>query len=112
MKECTSPETVLTKPRVNKFASRSRAHICTYYHLEEEHRWQEAAITEAVASVGENDCTPIPPCVVEVPKQELLSYSEIQKVMKALKGHRCALDFDSGFINSELRETPQDDEGA
>jgi hypothetical protein len=24
--------------------------------------------------------------------------------MKAFKGHRCALDFDRGFINSKLKE--------
>jgi hypothetical protein len=25
--------------------------------------------------------------------------------MKAFKGHRCALDFDRGFVNLELKET-------
>jgi hypothetical protein len=35
--------------------------------------------------------------------------------MKAFKGHRCALDFDRGFVNSELkeevsRETNQDND--
>ena len=35
--------------------------------------------------------------------------------MKAFKGHKCALDFDRGFVNSELkeeatREVHQDDD--
>jgi hypothetical protein len=25
-------------------------------------------------------------------------------MMKAFKGHRCALDFDCGFVNSELKK--------
>jgi hypothetical protein len=35
-------------------------------------------------------------------KQELLC-SEIERLKKAFKIHRCALDFDSGFVHSELR---------
>jgi hypothetical protein len=32
--------------------------------------------------------------------------------MKAFKGHRCALDFDRGFVNSRLKEAEKanDDE--
>jgi hypothetical protein len=26
------------------------------------------------------------------------------RLMKAFNGHRCALDFDRGFVNSELKE--------
>jgi hypothetical protein len=36
-------------------------------------------------------------------KQEQL-YNDIERLMKAFKGHRCALDFDRGFVNSHLRE--------
>jgi hypothetical protein len=35
VKECTCPATALTKDRIEKFASRARAHICTYHHLEQ-----------------------------------------------------------------------------
>jgi hypothetical protein len=61
----------------------------------------------AVASTG------VDPIAV-LPKQELL-YTEIERLMKAFKGHRCALDFDRGFVNSELkeeatREVHQDDD--
>jgi hypothetical protein len=30
--------------------------------------------------------------------------------MKAFKGHRCALDFDRGFVNSQLIEAVVEDE--
>jgi hypothetical protein len=45
------------------------------------------------------------------PKQELL-YNEIDRLMKAFKGQRCALDFDRGFVNSRLKEAEKanDDE--
>jgi hypothetical protein len=39
-------------------------------------------------------------------KQELL-YNEIERLMKAFKGHRCALDFDRGLVNSQLREASE-----
>jgi hypothetical protein len=29
---------------------------------------------------------------------------QIERLIKAFKGHRCALDFDRGFVNSELKE--------
>jgi hypothetical protein len=36
VKECTCPINVLTKERIEKFASRARAYICTYHHLEQQ----------------------------------------------------------------------------
>ena len=101
VKECTSPVTVLTKDRIEKFASRARAYICTYHHP------LQVQSAPAVASTG------VDPIAV-LPKQELL-YTKIERLMKAFKGHRCALDFDRGFVNSELkeeatRETNQDDD--
>ncbi len=90
VRECSSPEKVLTKDRVEKFASRARAYICTYHHLEQS-RAAPAAATVVV------------PPVVVLPKQELL-YTEIERLMKAFKGHRCALDFDRGFVNLELKK--------
>jgi hypothetical protein len=35
-------------------------------------------------------------------KQELL-FTKIEQMMKDFKVHRCALDFDRGFVNSELK---------
>ena len=84
------PATVLTKDRIEKFASRACAYICTYHHLE------QVQSAPAVASTG------VDPIAV-LPKQELL-YTEIERLMKAIKCHRCALDFDRGFVNLELKE--------
>jgi acid stress-induced BolA-like protein IbaG/YrbA len=41
----------------------------------------------------------------EVPlaKKQQLLYTEIEKLMKDFKVHRCALDFDRGFVNAELK---------
>ena len=35
VKECTSPAKVLTKERVEIFAARAHAYVCTYHHLEQ-----------------------------------------------------------------------------
>jgi hypothetical protein len=32
-----------------------------------------------------------------------LLYTEIERLMKDFKVHQCALDFDRGFINAELK---------
>jgi hypothetical protein len=36
-------------------------------------------------------------------------YNEIEKLMKAFKGHRCFLDFDSNFVNLQLKEAKKVD---
>jgi hypothetical protein len=98
VKDCTCPTNVLTRVRVEKFAARARAYICTYHHLEQKNLENKAA--DAI-TVDENSTSNAAP--VGVLKQELL-YSQIERLMKAFKGHRCALDFDQGFVNSELKE--------
>ena len=82
VRDSTCAEKVLTKTRIQKFAARARAYICTYHHLH-----------QSMAKDG---------------NQNLdwgLLYAEIERIMKLVKGHRCALDFDRGFVNSELKET-------
>ncbi len=97
VKDCTCPERVLTKERIDKFAARARAYICTYHHLEQE---------QQAAAENENlDAASVP-----APKQELL-YTEIDRLQKAFKGHRCALDFDQGFVHSELKQAKTKEEG-
>ena len=91
VRDCTCPENVLTKVRIEKFAARARAYICTYHHLEQQ--------KQRAVSQNSNDCE-----AAQQPKQEELLYSEIERLMKAFKGHRCALDFDWGFVHSELKE--------
>jgi hypothetical protein len=102
VKDCTCPINVLTKQRIEKFASRARAYICTYHHLEQQHQHASAPVIEdpnsSPTASSLSSVAPIPPHT----KQELL-YSEIERLMKAFKGHRCALDFDRGFIHSELK---------
>jgi hypothetical protein len=83
--------------RIEKFAARARAYICTYHHLE-----NQKGPGDARSQNSEN---------LEEPKQQELLYSEIERLTKACRGHRCALDFDWGFVHSELKEAkmPKDE---
>ena len=75
--------------RIDKFSARARAYICTYYNYLDKIK-SAAADVDALPGI----------------KEELM-YKEIERLVKAFKGHRCALDFDRGFINSQLREHVQ-----
>ncbi|KAI2495738.1 hypothetical protein MHU86_18762 [Fragilaria crotonensis] len=103
VKDCTCPLNVLTKQRIQKFASRARAYICTYHHLHQEQQKRAAAEHEDSNSASNADRTSPAARMPSHIKQELLSYSDIERVSKAFKGHRCVLDFDNGFVHSELR---------
>lgn len=87
---CLCPATVLTKERVRKFAARARAYICTYYYLERD-----------TNSSDDIDDTP-------AAKQQLL-YKKIEQLMKRFKAHRCALDFDMGFVLAVLKGNLEDE---
>ena len=78
---------MITKGRVEKYAARARAYICTYHHLEQAREVHPPAAAAAAAH----------------PKEELL-LTDIERVSKALRCHRCVLDFDLGFVNSVLKE--------
>jgi hypothetical protein len=108
VKDCTCPTNVLTKQRIEKFASRARAYICTYHHLQQKNKENAAGV---VAIDDENPTTTNTASHVATgaTKQELL-YSEIDRLMKNFKAHRCALDFDRGFVNSELKEVKKNDD--
>ena len=85
MLKCICPETVLTKERIRKFSARARAYICTYYHL------------------SSRDCgDPTVPAFGNVAEKQQLLYKEIERLMKKFKTHRCALDFDHGFVKADL----------
>jgi hypothetical protein len=94
VKESTSPVEQLQEDRIRRFAARARAYICTYYYLGKK--------TAAGASGGTNNSL-----VTEEPqlvtKEQQLLFSEIERLMKDFKVHRCALDFDRGFVNAELK---------
>ncbi|KAI2503418.1 hypothetical protein MHU86_11047 [Fragilaria crotonensis] len=82
----------LTKERMGKFASRARAYICTYHHLfESQQRMRQQGRTHNFIATS-------------ITEDQGLLYSEIQRLMKLFKSHRCALDFDRGFVNSALKE--------
>ena len=84
----------LTRERIEKYASREQAYICMYHHLQQA---MEAAIACKLQDLN------APPRTTP-PMQRQLLYTEIERLMRAFKGHRCALDFDRGFVNSQLRE--------
>ncbi len=92
VRECTCPVNVISKEIVEKFSARARAYICTYHH----HDLQE--LQRHGSDTTLENTTPN-----ARPKQELL-YNDIERLRKAFKSHRCALDFDSGFVNSTLKE--------
>ena len=102
VKDCTCPVTVLTKQRIEKFASRARAYICTYHHLHQEQK-RAAAAEHADSNSASNANKAYPDARIPSHLQQELLYSDIERLSKAFKGHRCALDFDSGFVHSELR---------
>jgi hypothetical protein len=84
---------VPTKYRIKKSASLVRAYINSYHQLEQ----CAGATSECNSRVAD-----VPTAGTTI-KQELL-YSEIERLTKAFKGHRCALDFDRGFVNSQFTE--------
>jgi hypothetical protein len=49
VRECTSSQNVITKDRVEKFAARARAYICTYHHLEQAQEVPPPAAADTVA---------------------------------------------------------------
>ncbi len=99
---------MLTKQRIEKFTSRARAYICTYHHIEQKNKEPAAGV---VADDDENPTASNTASHVasSAAKQELL-YSEIDRHMKNFKAHWCALDFDRGFLNCELKEAKKYDD--
>ncbi|KAI2495979.1 hypothetical protein MHU86_18546 [Fragilaria crotonensis] len=91
--KCLCPVTVLTNDRIRKFAARARAYVCTYYYLEQENSSE---------NVGD-----IMPEFNPAGKQQLL-YKKIEQLMKKFKTHRCALDFDMGFVLASLKADDDD----
>jgi hypothetical protein len=93
--ESTFPVNVLPKERVEKFALRAWAYICTYHHLDQQQRKIQLAL-DVGSDQNTDNSTP------SVVKQELL-FKEIESLSKDLKCHRAVIDFNSTFINAELR---------
>ena len=89
VKDCTCPEIVLTKARIEKFATRARAYICAYHHLEQ--------VQQAATEKENLDATSVP-----AQRRELF-HPNIEQVQKDFKCNRCVQDFDRGFVHSELK---------
>jgi len=76
VKECTSRDTLAITKTVHKLSRQARAYICTYYSLYESNR------------NGDDTST--------------LTLPLIERLVKAFKTHRAAIDFDAGFVNRFL----------
>ncbi len=90
VRDSTCPINELTKERVEKFAARARAYICTYHHVFEmqQRRQQQHQASESIESLEDQG----------------LLLSDIQRLTKLFTSDRCALDFDRGFVNGALKE--------
>jgi hypothetical protein len=96
--ECTSCETI-TKERVRKFSRRARAYACAYY------TFHQNEMNQRSINIGDDD---LPNVRNEnfLP-DSALSLVDIESMVKNFKTHRCALDFDRGFINAVLMQIPE-----
>jgi hypothetical protein len=83
---CTDPTTEIHKARVGKFVGRARAYICAYFELGRRGNQQNQAADDNVS------------------QRQQAHFVDIERLMKSFKTHRCALDFDSGFIRSTCVE--------
>jgi hypothetical protein len=72
--ECLDPCTELTKERVRKFSARARSYICTYHYLANKE------------TVGQEK------------SDQTLLFQDIERLTKKFRTHRCAMDFDRGFL--------------
>ena len=97
VRKCTDPKEALTRDRAIKFSGRSRSYICTYYWLELQER--KRSEQEAAATGGNQD----EEALALAPRQ-MLHFAAIERMKKKFRTHRCALDFDAGFVNAFLRE--------
>jgi len=87
VKECTSRD-ILTTAIVRKLSRRARSYICAYYTLHQQN----------LANNCENDNRPA-----------ALTLPLIERLMKAFKTHRAAVDFDAGFVNSVVSAAIEND---
>jgi hypothetical protein len=73
------------KQRIKKFASHSRAFICTYRHLYQEQKQAAAELDNSNAASNADSTSPaagIPSC-----KQQVRLFSKIERLRKAFEGH-------------------------
>ena len=94
VRKCMSRD-VLTTNHVRKFSKRAREYICAYQTLRQQQQQheqeQQAENTISNATTTAEDDTFATPV-------------KIEKLVKMFKTHRCALDFDRGFIDATFVE--------
>ena len=85
---------VLSKARIRKFSRQARRYILSYYVFEN--------LRVLSADAGNSGLDEISDFLKE--EGETVTPQLIERMAKAFKGHRCALDFDKGFINACLQK--------
>lgn len=85
VRECTSPR-IVTKERVRKFSARARAYICTYAYFADK-------MDEALKGGKKKE------------EIQMLLLPQIERLKKKFKTHRCAYDFERGFITAEIESS-------
>ena len=88
VKECTSAS-ILKPAQCKKFSRRARQYMCAYYilHVRSLQRQEGAQPEEGRAG-----------------KQQL-QFRSIERMKKLFRSHRCALDFDKGFVEAVIKES-------
>ena len=92
MSDCCSREKV-TKEIGRKFSKQTRQYIIVYYAVE--HHANECK-TLTVQDNNKKDC------IIDLTGAEESTVVKVEQMKKAFKTHRCAMDFDAGFIKSEF----------
>jgi hypothetical protein len=78
----------MTTERVRAFSKRARSYICAYYAFETS---RKEGIDNGECAAGGQKISP-------------LGYRKVEQMVKKFRTHRCALDFDRGFINGILKD--------
>lgn len=94
--DCTSTNE-LTKRRVRRFSARARAYICTYHHFhllqkEKDESEQEVAQQQQEVTTASGNYF------------SAVKFQDIERMSKRFRTHRCAFDFERGFVDAALLE--------
>ena len=84
----------LTNERVRSFSKRALEYICAYHVLHEQITQQTEGMEQGATARDQNAAVPV----------------KIEALTKQFKTHRCALDFDHGFIKAVLNKSDEDKE--
>jgi hypothetical protein len=88
VRACLSQD-VLTTERIRAFSKRAREFICAYHVIHQEARSRENTTAQVDVTTDQNVAVPV----------------KIEALAKQFKTHRCALDFDHGFVRAAIIKT-------